>query len=179
MRRRFPFRMTPLPQESLGSGRKSGSNPYLEGPKNAACVLTRKIAAISRCRFFQASPAIAKAITPISNYFVPILTVRLLYRSARNPPVMENRMKGTEKRASATRTSRSRSTFSIAVPRMMKAMRFLYALSFESTLKLGCHKRPKLSSPRSGDQEFRRILCESTWRILQPGRGSIFGHRKS
>src|ERR1700728_4693778 len=141
--------MTPLPQESLGSGSNSGSNPYLEGPKNAACVLARKIAAISRCRFCQVSPAIAKAITPISNNFVPIVTVRLLYRSARNPPVMENRMKGTEKRAPCHKNEPVTIGLLDRSAEDDEDDEILICVIVECTLELGCHKRPNPSSPGS------------------------------
>ncbi len=130
--RKVPSSITPLPQESFGSGSSSGNSPYFEGPKNAACVLARKIAAISRCRFCQASPAAASNMTAISKNFVPIVTVRLLKRSARKPPVIENNMNGTENSAPATKTSRSRSAFAKPVPRMRKTTRFLKALSLNA-----------------------------------------------
>src|SRR5262249_53319721 len=60
------------------------------------------------------------------------VTVRLLKRSARKPPVIENRMNGIENSAPATKTSRSRSAFASPVPRMMKTTRFLYALSLNA-----------------------------------------------
>ena len=41
----------------------------------------------------------------ISSSFTPIVTVRLLKRSARKPPAMENRMNGSENKAAVNGTS--------------------------------------------------------------------------
>ena len=105
----------PLPQERRFSGSNSGSRPYFEGPKSAACVLSKKIAAAAIHRFTAASPAKAMSITPISITFRPAVTERLLKRSARNPPVIENSRKGTAKSRGTTSTNR-RSRFSCCSP---------------------------------------------------------------
>ena len=42
--RNVPNSMIPLPHESLGSGRSSGSKPYFDGPKSAPSVLIKKYA---------------------------------------------------------------------------------------------------------------------------------------
>ena len=76
--KKVPSSRMPLPHDSRASGSNSGSNPYLQGPKSAACVLARKTAAISRFRLCRPSPTMASAITAISKNFVQIVTVRLL-----------------------------------------------------------------------------------------------------
>ena len=63
----------------------------------------------SSSRFPRASATSANNMNPSSIHFVPIVTDRLLKRSARNPPVIENRMNGKAKSAPTTRTSQSRS----------------------------------------------------------------------
>ena len=75
----------------------------------AACELSRNTPAASSARFPRASAIRANNMTPSSIHFVPIVTDRLLKRSARNPPVIENRMNGRAKSAPTTSTSQSRS----------------------------------------------------------------------
>ena len=58
-----------------------------------------------------ASPASASSITAISNTLMPIVTERLLNRSAKYPPVMENRMNGSANKAPTMPTSWSRFSF--------------------------------------------------------------------
>ena len=72
---RVPARHCP---RKAGRRQDSGSKPYFEGPKSAACVLARKTAASARDRFSLASPIAASAITPNSKHRVQIVTVRLL-----------------------------------------------------------------------------------------------------
>ena len=86
-----PSSITPFPQESSFSGSSSGRRPYFAGPNSAPCVLIRKTVAASIGRFPTASERSAKIITPISKIFVPMVTERLLKRSARYPPASENR----------------------------------------------------------------------------------------
>ena len=104
MARKVPSSKMPLPQESLSCGSSSGNNPYLDGPKNAPCVQTRKMAASANFRLGPTSAAVANNMTPTSNTFVQMVTARLLNRSARYPPISEKRMKGA---ANSTPTSNS------------------------------------------------------------------------
>ena len=51
MARKVPSSMTPLPQERRLAGSSSGSRPYFDGPKSAACVATSPSAtSVSGCR---------------------------------------------------------------------------------------------------------------------------------
>lgn len=71
----------------------------MEGPKIALCTPMRKIAARPIDRFLRARPAVATAIIKTSNTFTETVTVRLLKWSARKPPAMESRMKGSANKA--------------------------------------------------------------------------------
>ena len=71
----------------------------------AACELSRNTPAASIARFPRASAPSAKSITPSSIHFVPMVTERLLKRSARNPPVIESKINGSAKSAPTTSTS--------------------------------------------------------------------------
>ena len=59
----------------------------------------RKTLASSRYLLQGHSPAKTSAMTNSSKTFTPSITERLLNRSARKPPVMENRMNGSENSA--------------------------------------------------------------------------------
>src|SRR6185312_9709342 len=96
---KVPSSSKPLPHESFRSGSSSGNEPYLDGPKKALCVPMRNTQASSRYRFDVHKPAITSVIIASSKTFTPSITDLLLNRSARNPPVMEKRMKGSENRA--------------------------------------------------------------------------------
>ncbi len=87
----------PLPQESHFSGRISGNKPYFEGPNNAACVATTNRMASCKGKYPVRSATIPPAMAAISISLVPMITCRLLKRSARNPPVILNSTRGTEK----------------------------------------------------------------------------------
>ncbi len=89
-----PSSRMPLPHESFRSGNSSGSAPYLDGPKNALCVPMRKTPASSKFLFIVHSPVNTNAMMSSSNTFTPSITERLLKRSARKPPAMENKMNG-------------------------------------------------------------------------------------
>jgi len=66
-------------------GSSSGSKPYLDGPKKAACVLARKMTAKARAGLPWAKANVAKIIAAASEILVPMVTLRLLNRSAKNP----------------------------------------------------------------------------------------------
>src|SRR6185437_1225104 len=97
---------TPLPQESKDSGSSSGSRPYLEGLNSAACVLIRNNAANSSARLPSISPAAASRATASSRSLVAIVIVRLLQRSAKYPPYIENSRNGALNSSPTTITSR-------------------------------------------------------------------------
>ena len=103
--RKVPSSRMPLPQESRRSGRSSGNNPYFDGPKIALCTPIRKIAARPMARLCRRKPSVANAMIRISSTFTPMVTVRLLKRSAKKPPAMENRMNGSENNAAVSGTS--------------------------------------------------------------------------
>src|SRR6185369_8440834 len=99
MAMKVPSSRMPLPHESFLSGSSSGSEPYLDGPKIALCVPMRNTPASSRCLFQYHNPANTTDMISSSNTFTPSMTERLLQRSARKPPAMENRMNGSENTA--------------------------------------------------------------------------------
>ncbi len=71
--------MTPLPQESSFSGSNSGSRPYFDGPNKRALCADQKNGGGLHGQISGGQRGDAQTvITPISNNFVPIVTVRLL-----------------------------------------------------------------------------------------------------
>ena len=106
--RNVPNSKMPFPHDKRFVGNSSGSSPYLDGPKRAFSVLARNTAASIILRSCRAKANPANTNTMISKSFVPIVTVRLLNRSARYPPVIENRMKGKANIAPTRNTSQSR-----------------------------------------------------------------------
>ncbi len=76
--RNVPNSMMPLPQESRCSGSNSGSKPYFEGPKSAPSVLIKNTPTNSIGKLRAARLAMKNAMTPSSNNFVPMVTLRLL-----------------------------------------------------------------------------------------------------
>jgi len=95
-----------LPHDSSGSGSSSGSKPYLVGLNRAAWVLIRNRAANSSARLPSNNPAAASTATPNSMHLVAMVTVRLLQRSARKPPYIENSRNGALNSSPTTITSR-------------------------------------------------------------------------
>src|ERR1022692_2584747 len=83
-------------------------------------------------RLPRARPASAVSITGSSKIFTPIITERLLKRSAKYPPVMENRMKGMAKSSPTTETSLSRWAIGMAIPSTQNWIRNLSALSLKA-----------------------------------------------
>src|SRR5437660_8327907 len=81
---------------------------------------------------FFARPARAKTMTARLMIFVQIVTVRLLKRSARLPPSIENKMKGMEKHAPTIRTKRSRSAGARPMPAIRKTTRVLSVFSLKA-----------------------------------------------
>ena len=61
--------------------------------------LTSLIAAKPIGRLFNKKPAVANSMMQNSNTLTPMVTVRLLLRSARKPPAIENKMNGSENNA--------------------------------------------------------------------------------
>jgi len=106
--RKVPNSITPLPHDKRFAGSNSGSNPYLEGPKSAACVATSVSAAREIGSLCVASPARATSIEVISIPLVQIVICRLLNRSASQPPVMLKSTNGTENSSVAIETKLSR-----------------------------------------------------------------------
>src|SRR5258708_9117846 len=122
----------PLPQDSNLSGRSSGSKPYFEGPKKAACVLARKITAYAIRVLPRANAYMAKSIAQTSKIFVAMVTFRLLKRSARKPPAIENKRNGRSKRFPMTKTSQSFSEAVGLVPRIVKMTKNFRPLSLKA-----------------------------------------------
>ncbi len=158
--RNVPSSSTPLPHESSFSGSSSGSSPYFDGPNSAACVLARNTAAASSQMFCSERPAVANTITPISIHFVPIVTDRLLYRSARYPPAIEKKMNGTANRPPITRMRKSCVSLLYTRFKMRLMTRNFRRLSLKApwnwtTIKLQNPRRPPAPSPSRA-----RAACE-------------------
>ena len=132
MAMKVPNSSTPLPQESWRSGISSVSRPYLDGPKMALCTPIRNTHPSVSQRLAAANPASAPAMTRISKHFTPRTTVRLLNRSARYPPVMENRMNGTANSPPMTATSRSRRSLGRLMEVTMEMASHLSVLSLNA-----------------------------------------------
>src|SRR5258708_2224298 len=122
----------PLPQESNLAGRSSGSKPYFEGPKKAACVLARKITRYAIRELPRVKAYIAKSIAQTSKIFVAIVTLCLLKRSARNPPAIENKRNGRAKRFPMTKTRKSFCDSVGLVPRIRKMTKNFRPLSLKA-----------------------------------------------
>ncbi len=98
----------PLPHDSFFSGSSSGNMPYFVGPKIALCVLIRKTPASISVTFSSQRPSKASDMMPISAHLMAMVTLRLLNRSAKKPPAMENRTNGNANtRRPAARASRA------------------------------------------------------------------------
>ena len=125
--------MIPLPQLSLASESSSGSKPYFVGPKIAPWVHARNSAKFARSRRSRAKANVARPMTPSSMAFVPSVTVRLLYLSAKYPPGMEKRRNGTAKTSGTTRTNhKSRCSLENADSRTRKLTSHFRALSLKA-----------------------------------------------
>ena len=83
-------------------------------------------------RRFQCKAASAKSMTPISNTLTPMVMVRLLKRSARYPPAIENRIKGVEKRRPSNGTMASRCWAELAAFKPINMTSVLRALSLNA-----------------------------------------------
>ena len=140
-----PNSMSPLPQDSRFSGSNSGSKPYFDGPKKALCVPIRKTVKINKGSCCQTKPTSTKDITPISNTFTPTVIVRLLNRSARKPPAMENRMKGRENNPVVSGTNASCSQCDSAMFSPTKVTTIFRALSLNAPSNC---VRIRLQNPR-------------------------------
>ena len=132
MATKVPSSKTPLPHESFFSGSNSGSRPYFDGPKIALCTPIRKTPASFSDSWSEISATRANDITAISNTFTPMVTERLLKRSARKPPAMEKRMNGRANSAPTTGINASRFSGGIFMPMIRKMTRFFSALSLNA-----------------------------------------------
>ncbi len=127
-----PSSMSPLPQDNFFSGSNSGRRPYFEGPKNALCTPIRKTQASRIGMCFQISPVSASDITTTSKTLTPMEIVRLLKRSARKPPAIENRINGKENSALISSLMRCFSASDRFMATSMKRTRFFNALSLNA-----------------------------------------------
>src|SRR6266566_5852963 len=74
----------------------------------------------------------AKSIAQTSKIFVAIVTLRLLKRSARNPPAIENKRNGRANKFPMTKTSQSFSEAVGFVPRIRKMTKNFRPLSLKA-----------------------------------------------
>src|SRR6266851_2278684 len=98
--------ITPFPQLNLLVGSSSGISPYFDGPKIAPCVQTKNSATAASPSRFCHSAYVANPIVITSSTFVQIVTLRLLNRSAKNPPGIEKTRKGTANTSGTTSTNK-------------------------------------------------------------------------
>ena len=138
-----PNSSTPLPHDSRFSGNNSGNKPYFDGPKNALCVPMKKTAASCIGRLLTARPTDANSITNTSKILTPMVTVRLLKRSARNPPAIENRMNGSANNALTCSPTRCRAGLGKPGRQDEENDEVLQRIVAERALKLGDDQTPK------------------------------------
>src|ERR1700688_3703213 len=125
--------MIPFPQLSFDSGNKSGSTPDSVGQKIAPRVLIKTSAAPAHPNRPSANAQVATAITTNCPTTVPIVTLRLLNLSAKNPPGIENNKKGTENNSGTISTNhKSRSSFVAAVSSTRKLTSHFKVLSLNA-----------------------------------------------
>ena len=129
MARNVPSSMTPLPQDNRLAGSSSGSRPYLDGPKSAACVATSMSATNEMGSECMARPTVATTMEPISMTLVQMVIWRLLKRSASQPPGMLKSTKGKENSSVTTEMKVSRRPCSRFMPTMMESSRLRRMLS--------------------------------------------------
>ena len=147
MARKVPSSMTPLPQERRLAGSSSGSKPYFDGPKSAACVATRASATRERGSECRARPAVAMIMEPISITLVQMVTWRLLKWSASQPPVMLKSTNGTEKRKVTMETKVSRSFVAEAHADDHGEQQVAQDVVAVCALELGGDERPESTNP--------------------------------
>ncbi len=70
-----PIPITPLPQASFSGGNNSGKLPYFAGPKNALCVLIKKITAMIKTTLPCINANVATTMISTSATLVPIATI--------------------------------------------------------------------------------------------------------
>ena len=70
-----PIPITPLPQASFSGGNNSGRLPYLAGPKNALCVLIKKITPTMNIMLPCISANVASTMINTSATLVPTATI--------------------------------------------------------------------------------------------------------
>ena len=70
-----PIPITPLPQASFSVGNNSGKLPYLAGPKNALCVLIKKITPTMKVTLPCITANVARIMISTSDTFVPTATI--------------------------------------------------------------------------------------------------------
>ena len=88
---KVPRPKMPLPQDNFFSGNSSGNMPYFVGPKIALCVLIRKMPVSISGILTSHRPSVTTDMMPSSAHLTAMATLRLLKRSAKKPPAIENR----------------------------------------------------------------------------------------
>src|SRR5260370_18948562 len=99
----------------------------------------------------------AKGIDQPSKIFVAIATLRLLKRSARKPPAIENKRKGRAKRLPITKTSQSFSEAVGFVPRIRKMTKNFSPLSLNAPWNCVAIKLQKPTRHFFSGSEMRRF----------------------
>ena len=98
----------------------------------ALCTPIRNTAASSSSLMEKNNPPLAASMMAISKTLTPMVMVRLLKRSAKKPPYIENRMKGREKIAATAGTNLSRSAGGSPMPSTSTVTSFCRALSLKA-----------------------------------------------
>ncbi len=122
----------PLPQDSFFSGNNSGNMPYFVGPKKALCVLIKKTATSITGRLSSKKPREATDMIPSSTHLMVMATRRLLKRSAKKPPAMENKTNGSANTMLTRGTNESRFSMDNPIPTIKKMTRNLRVLSLNA-----------------------------------------------
>ena len=143
---KVPRPKMPLPHDNFFSGNSSGSIPYFVGPKIALCVLIRKMPASISGMLPSHRPSDATDMMPSSAHLTAIATLRLLNRSAKNPPAIENRTNGSANTAPTSGTSESRFSSDKPMPTIMNVTSHRRTLSLKAFWNSTTNMSQKLRS---------------------------------
>ena len=124
----------------------------MEGPKNELWTPIKNTQPNSIGIWFNQKPASASSITPISKIFTLTLIVRLLKRSAKKPPAIENKMNGSENRAVTSSPTRCNSVDDTFMPRIMNTTSHFRTLSLNAPWNC---VTMRLQKPRRLDSDCR------------------------
>ena len=151
----------PFPADNFEVGSTSGMIPYFAGAKMVLCKPIRQIAASCSPCISNFKATAAKSIIAISPNFTPIITERLLKRSAIQPPTVANNRNGTANNSEECPTKLSLSaSLKETVTSTGKITNQRSALSENAPWNW---VNIKFQKPRGHDFEGSDVMLESGW----------------